>query len=293
MSPGAPPTIWVPRSYVESGPPRGGELVKEGFAKVKEAVSPQPQRQGAPGVAPRQTATVAPIPTQAVQPVPVPGQLKSRIAVLETGENGLLPPFNEKMRSGAVGVMLDPSQPAMLTKYATITNQAERGAFAVRLQQEVGTTVAVFVGAPDGLLPGKAVQAEVYDGMGGGLLRTVSALIPTYAPSDPAAKAAAVSSALTELAGKVKEVVELLPWYGKVAAVEGDRAYINAGKESGLRIGQVLKIYRGGKVVPGLGFAPGGRVGTLEVIGYVGPNGAFGMIKESQGVHASDLVSVE
>lgn len=300
MSPGASPTIWVPRSYVESGPPRGSELVKEGIAKAKEAVSPQsqpqlqaqpqPQRQGVPTPAVQQQAS---LPMPAAQPIPASVQLKSRIAVLETGENGLLLPFSEKVRSAAVGVLLDPSQPAMLTKYATITNQAERGAFAVRLQQEYGTTVVVFVGAPDGVAPGKTIQAEIYDGMGGELLRRVSATIPPYVSSDPAARATAVGTAMTELTGTIKEVVGLIPWYGKVAAVEGDRAYINAGKEAGLRIGQILKIYRGGKVVAGLGFAPGNRVGSLEVNGFVGPNGAFGVIRESQGVQASDLVSVE
>ena len=34
MAPGAPATIWVPRSSVESGPPRGGVLVKEGVETV-------------------------------------------------------------------------------------------------------------------------------------------------------------------------------------------------------------------------------------------------------------------
>jgi hypothetical protein len=226
-------------------------------------------------------------------PAPAPVELKSRISVLETGANGLVLPFVVKMRSAAVGVMLDPSQPAMLTKYATITNQTERGAFAMRLQQEYGTTITVYISAPEGLAPGKEVQAEVYDGMGGGLVRTVSAGIPQYAAADAAARESAVNATLAAVTGKVKEVVMLLPWFGKVAAVEGDRAYINAGKEAGLQVGQILKIYRGGKVVPGLGFAPGNRVGTLEVNGFVGPNGAFGVIKESQGIQASDLVSVE
>lgn len=290
MSPDAPSTIWVPRSYVESGPPRGGDLVKQGIEKTREAVAPQPQRQGVTGAAAQQPPSA---PTQAVQPVPDVVQLKSRISVLETGANGLIQPFTDKMRSAAVGVLLDPSQSAMLTKYATITNQTERGAFAVRLQQEYGTTVTVFIGAPQGLAPGKEVQAEIYDGMGGGLTRTISVGIPQYPATDAAARDSALSATLGEVTAKVKEVVALLPWYGKVAAVEGDRAYINAGKEAGLRVGQILKIYRGGKVVAGLGFAPGSRVGTLEVNGFVGPNGAFGIIRESQGVQASDLVSVE
>jgi hypothetical protein len=135
--------------------------------------------------------------------------------------------------------------------------------------------------------------AEIYDGLGGELVRTTSTQIPQYASTEATARESAVSKALLELTAKVKEVTVILPWYGKVAAVEGNRAYINAGKEANLRTGQKLKIYRGGKVVSGLGFAPGEQVGTLEVSGYVGPNGAFCAIKEGQGVQPSDLVSVD
>ena len=43
----------------------------------------------------------------------------------------------------------------------------------------------------------------------------------------------------------------------------------------------------------GLGFAPGDQVGTLTVQGFVGPNGSFGVIREGQGIKATDIVSVE
>lgn len=294
MDPGASPTIWVPRRYVESGAPRGGELVKKGYEKVMG--SPQTAAAGAPQVAPQAPApvmvgqqTVNPAPQPVLAPIP----LKSRIAVLESGENGLLLPLMDRMRSCAAGVLLDPGQPAFLAKYSTVTNQAERAAFAVRLQQEYGATVAVFVAAPDQVAPGKTVQGEIYDGMGSGLVRTVTAVIPSYAPADGAAREAAQGKALAELTERVREVVALLPWYGKVVAVEGDRVYINAGREAGLRVGQILRIERPGKVVAGLGFAPGERVATLEVGGFVGTNGAYGVIKEGKGVQANDIIAVE
>jgi hypothetical protein len=96
-----------------------------------------------------------------------------------------------------------------------------------------------------------------------------------------------------KLIEQTREVLSLLPWYGKVVAVEGDRIYINAGKEAGIQLGQTLKVYRGGKVVQGLGFAPGKMIGTAEIAGFVGTNGAYGIVKEGVGVLVSDLVSVE
>ena len=101
------------------------------------------------------------------------------------------------------------------------------------------------------------------------------------------------ASTLQKLSGQLKQVVALLPWYGKVVAVEGDRVYVNVGKEAELRMGQLLKVYRGGKVVKGLGFAPGNKVGTIEVSGFVGANGAYGIIREGSGMRVSDLVAFE
>jgi hypothetical protein len=75
--------------------------------------------------------------------------------------------------------------------------------------------------------------------------------------------------------------------------VNGNRAYITAGKEAGLKSGQALKVYRSGKFMKGLGFAPGSKIGVLEVDGFVGPNAAFCAIKDGQGIEASDVVSAD
>ena len=47
LSPDAPATIWVPRSYVEKGVPRGGDVLKMGAEKVVQGIrgdSQQPQQ---------------------------------------------------------------------------------------------------------------------------------------------------------------------------------------------------------------------------------------------------------
>jgi hypothetical protein len=288
MSPNAPPTIWVPRSYVDSGVPRGSELVKQGYQAVKGGIggSEQPQ-ESQPGV-----AAVPAVPTTPRSASVVPC-VRNRVAVLEIGKNGLQAPFSEMLNNTGSVILLDQTQMALLGRYAAIATQPERSAFAVRLQEDYGTNVVIFVSAPDSIAPGKTVKAELYDCMGGGLVRTVEATIPNYSENDPSAKSRAVSSTLTKLTEQTRNVLSLLPWFGKVMKVEGERVYINAGKEAGIRLGQMMKVYRGGKVVQGLGFAPGTMVGTVQVGGYVGTNGAYCVIKEGSGVQVSDLVAVE
>ena len=282
MSPNAPPTIWVPRSYVDSGIPRGSELIKEGYEAAKSSMTetPVPKQKQAPMAA-------APLPAPAA---PV---IKSRVAVLDVGKTGLAGPFAEILKKSGGVLLLDQSQVSLLGRYAALATPAERSAFSTRLQEDYGANRVLFVSAPEGIAPGKMVRAEIYDAMGGGLVRTVESAITLYPANDQASRDPAVSATLMRLADQTREVLSLLPWYGKVVAVEGDRVYINAGKESDLKTGRLLKVFRGGKVVPGLGFAPGKMVGVVEIAGFVGINGSYGVVREGAGIQASDLVAAE
>ena len=275
MSPDAPATIWVPRSYVDSGVPRGGELVKKGYESVKGAVAPAPQREN----------------TAAQPSAPLP--LKSRVALLEIGKNGLLLPSSDKMSNDGVGVMFPILQSDPVAKDADPANPAERTGLALRLQQKLGTTIVIFISAPDQVASGNSVRGDIYDGMSGQLLRTVSAVIPSFTPGDAAGREAALGRALTEVAAKTRSAVDLVPWYAKIVSIDGDRVYINAGSEAGIRVGQRLRLHRPGKVVPELGYAPGERNGNLEITGLVGTNGAFGVVKDGKAVQAEDIAAFE
>ncbi len=85
----------------------------------------------------------------------------------------------------------------------------------------------------------------------------------------------------------------LLPHFGLVVAVDGEKVYFNLGQESGITPGQKLKVYRGGTVVEGLGLAPGESVGTVEVQGFVGIKGGYGVVKQGGPVMTNDLVGCE
>ena len=309
LSPDAPAKIWVPRSYVEKGVPRGSELIKKGTEKVMQSFRQSPpqaqplvpvqQPVAAAAVIPysapvnQQTAVSQPSVVRAPITAVPPSTVKNRIALLELGHNGLVLPLYENMRRTGMGGLLDPTQTALLAQYATITNEAEKAAFATRLQQDYGANTLIYLSAPDGVAPGKTIFAEFYDTMGGGVVRKFDAVLPSSLGTDQADKDAAVAAIMVKFTEKIKELAALLPWYGRITAVDGRRAYIAAGKEAGISIGQMLKIYHNGKFVQGLGYAPGERVGTMVVEGFVGPNGSFGTIQEGQGVQATDVVSNE
>jgi len=44
MSPGAPATIWVPRSAVEHGVPRGGAAIRQGVQEIVDGIKVDPRQ---------------------------------------------------------------------------------------------------------------------------------------------------------------------------------------------------------------------------------------------------------
>lgn len=311
MSPGAPPTIWVPRTYVDSGVPRGGELLEKGYDAVRgklsdngrQAIAQAPvsappsaavtQTAPSPVVPPTPVATPVAVPTPLPAKTAVASSVRNRILVVETGQSGLLARSCEALRQASAGTVPDPGQAAFVARYAAVGTSAERGALAVKLREDFGANLVLFISAPGGTDPGKAIGAELHEGQGGTLLRKIDVMIPDYAGTGAIARDTAIASALRKLAAEVREVAGIAPWYGTVVTVEGERVYINAGKETGIGLGQRLNLYRSGKVLEKLGFAPGQKFGILEITGFVGMDGAYGIVKQGAKAQASDLVGIE
>jgi len=108
-----------------------------------------------------------------------------------------------------------------------------------------------------------------------------SVSVPTVVPAQ---------AGIAEPAGKPAKIVQ---HFGLVVAVDGDKVYFNLGREAGYFYGQLLKVHRGGTVIEGLGLAPGELIGKVEVLGYVGTNGGYGILKQGGPVRINDLVGVE
>jgi hypothetical protein len=237
--------------------------------------------------APQSTAATATAATVAAQPASA--GMRARVAVLETGLNQLAIPFKDKLRPlpNAPVIAIAPEAVERLQ------SRDERAAYAVKAWQDSGVNVSLFVSAPDGLSSGRYLSAEMYDGLGAGLISKVDAVIPVYDSKDAAASNSAVAAAISQLAERVRDAITLLPWYAKIMAVESTRIYLNAGHEAGVNMGQKLNVYRGGKVVQGLGFAPGTVVGIVEVSGFVGSNGSIATVKDGVQLYPTDIVSLQ
>lgn len=87
-------------------------------------------------------------------------------------------------------------------------------------------------------------------------------------------------------------------WEGRIAALNGDRIYLNVGRTSGIQVGDLLKVLEQGDDVYDpesgghIGTVPGRLKGTLEVISYFGNDGSIAVIHSGSGFKENDRIEL-
>lgn len=115
---------------------------------------------------------------------------------------------------------------------------------------------------------------------------------------DPELVKTAVRKAFLSSVPNILRSVEKLAWEGRVAMVAGERVYVNAGRLSGLQVGDILKVTEEGEDVYDpdtgrfIGTAPGRLKGTVEVVSYFGKDGAIAVIHSGSGFQENDRVEL-
>ena len=89
-----------------------------------------------------------------------------------------------------------------------------------------------------------------------------------------------------------------LDWTGRVAKIIGTKIYVNAGRESGVNIGDILKVITEGQEIYDpetgalIGVSKGDVKGTLEVMDYFGPDGTIAILHSGGSVTEGDFVQL-
>jgi hypothetical protein len=119
-----------------------------------------------------------------------------------------------------------------------------------------------------------------------------------YLEEDPQLIDAVITKAFQTTVPRIAQAMEKLSWEGRVALVKGEQIFLNAGRLSGLQIGDILKVMEDGEDVFDpetgalIGKVPGRLKGTLEVVSYFGKDGAVSVIHSGAGFHENDLVEL-
>lgn len=89
-----------------------------------------------------------------------------------------------------------------------------------------------------------------------------------------------------------------LDWTGRVARIVGNKIYINAGRQSGLQIGDILKVMTEAQDIYDpetgafIGVSKGEIKATVEVVDYFGGDGAIGVLHSGGTVTEGDFVQL-
>ncbi len=89
-----------------------------------------------------------------------------------------------------------------------------------------------------------------------------------------------------------------LDWTGRVAKILGSKIYINAGRKSGLSMGDILRVLTEGTEIYDpesgalLGVSKGNVKGTLEIISFFGQDGAVAILHSGGSVTEGDYVQL-
>lgn len=106
----------------------------------------------------------------------------------------------------------------------------------------------------------------------------------------------AIIDAVERLAPESAMALEKMDWQGRVAKILGNRVYINAGKQSGLLAGDILKVMSQGEEIIDpitkafLGRSEGFLKGTLEVTEFIGDDSAMTLIHTGGNFQEGDVV---
>ncbi|QLY27378.1 hypothetical protein HW988_09345 [Bdellovibrio sp. KM01] len=107
-----------------------------------------------------------------------------------------------------------------------------------------------------------------------------------------------VKDAFLDFSPQVLAALDKISWEGRIAAIQGDRIYLNVGKISGLQMGDLLKVMEDGDDIydpesgTHIGRAPGRLKGTLELISYFGTDGSIAIIHSGSGFKENDRVEL-
>ncbi len=113
---------------------------------------------------------------------------------------------------------------------------------------------------------------------------------------DPSAVRFVVETAFEKTIPGLFATLKRFSWEGRVALIKGERVYLNAGRVSGLQIGDLLRIVEHQEEVfdpensRSIGSIRGRMKGTVEVISYFGEDGAVTQVHSGSGFKENDLV---
>jgi len=146
------------------------------------------------------------------------------------------------------------------------------------------------------------VEIRLIDGSTGNLLKTFIGRSPIFGTKETGeysrgkAVLKAIDLGLDDILEGFLRQLDLLDWATSIARVEGENVYLNAGKLSGIQIGDTLEVFEPGKEILhpttnlSLGWTTGKLKGAVKVTDLFGVDAAVGKVVQGAGFNSNDVV---
>ncbi len=146
------------------------------------------------------------------------------------------------------------------------------------------------------------VEIRLIDASTGNLLRTFIGRSPIFGTKETGEYSRgksvlkAIDLSLDDVLEGFLRQLDLLDWTTTIARVDGENIYLNAGKLSGIRIGDTLEVFEPGKEILNpatnlsLGWTTGKLKGSLKVVDLFGVDAAIARASQGSAFNTSDVV---
>ncbi len=146
------------------------------------------------------------------------------------------------------------------------------------------------------------VEIRLIDAATGNLMKTFIGRSPIFGTKEAGeysrskAVLKAIDFGLDDILEGFLRQLDYLDWTTTIAKMEGENLYINAGRLSGLRIGDTLEVFEPGKEIIhpntklSLGWTTGQLKGIIRVTELFGVDAAIGKIVQGNGFSPNDVV---
>jgi hypothetical protein len=137
------------------------------------------------------------------------------------------------------------------------------------------------------------IEMTIVDTFSGKAIKSLSAANPILAAKERGpfpeekAKVKAIDFAIADLARSFAKELEGLNWFCRIAKVDGEEVFLNAGKLTGLKVGDVLDV-----VDPG---EPGGKIqvkGKVRISDFIGIDASVGKLINGTKPDSNDILTL-
>ncbi len=137
------------------------------------------------------------------------------------------------------------------------------------------------------------VEMRIVETFSGKTLKRLSTQNPIIATkekgifSDEKAKGRAIDLIVSDLSRSLTRELDGLDWFCRIAKVDGEEVYINAGRLTGLKVGDVMEVFR-----PGIAGEKGEVKGRIQISAIFGMDASVGRLIQGKKPDENDILKL-